>query len=204
MKYHRHLLLEITATLQKIFIENIHADKAIEKSFKQHPRWGSRDRKFFAESIYDFVRWWRKIWFLTGLYPDGVANLEEVNAEDWEHFLIAGLLLKDLPPPESENLDTQVVIDEFNSRLKKLKQESRAIQQSLPDELDEYGNSQLGKEWPQILSALNEKAKIYLRVNTLKTDLKSLQERLAQEEVFADPVEEVASALVLKERKNVF
>lgn len=204
MKYHHHLLVQIITTLERIFLDLEHADKAIEKSFKDHPRWGARDRKFFAENVYDFVRWWRKIWFLTGESPDGQINPESITAEQWEVFIVTGLLMKDLPAPEFQGLDSEEVIRNFQKQNKKLKDAPRAIKQSLPDELDAYGHSQLGESWPAILSALNQKAKTYLRVNTLKTNRETLLEQLKAEGVETQAVADVPSALMLTERKNVF
>lgn len=204
MKYHHHLLIQIITTLEKIFLDLEHADKAIEKSFKEHPRWGARDRKFFAENVYDFVRWWRKIWFLTGETSDGQIDPEAITPNQWEIFIVTGFLMKDLPAPEFQGLDTDEVIRNFQRQNKKLKDSSRAIKQALPDELDAYGHSQLGESWPAILSALNQKAKTYLRVNTLKTSRDVLLEQLRTEGVETQTVQDVPSALMLTERKNVF
>ncbi|MEK6773873.1 MAG: methyltransferase domain-containing protein [Bdellovibrionota bacterium] len=198
------MLVELIATLERIFLDRSHADKAIEKSFKEHPRWGARDRKFFAENIYDFVRWWRKIWFLTGEFPEGNVDPEKITPEQWEIFVVTGFLMKDLPPAEFEALDTEQVIERYQKQNKKLKEASRAVRQSLPDELDAYGSAQLKEDWPAILSALNQKAKTYLRVNTLKIDRDSLQAKLKEEGVETVPVPDVPSALMLVERKNVF
>lgn len=66
--------------------------------------------------------------------------------------------------------DVEAVKEIFVRQNKKLKEAPRAIKkQSLPDFLDAYGSQQLGESWPAVLSALNQKAKTYLRVNTLKT-----------------------------------
>ncbi len=204
MKYHRHLLVEIITTLERIFLDLEHADKAIEKSFKQHPRWGARDRKFFAENVYDFVRWWRKIWFLTGEFPDGQVDPEQISPVQWEIFVATGLLMKDLAAPEFPGMDEKVLKENFLRQNKKLKEAPRAIKQSLPDALDSYGESQLGDIWPAVISALNQKAKTYLRVNTLKTTREALQAQLKEEGVNAEFVEGVPTALMLTERKNVF
>lgn len=204
MKYHRHLLVEIISTLERIFLDLEHADKAIEKSFKQHPRWGARDRKFFAENVYDFVRWWRKIWFLTGEFPEGQVDPQSISPEQWEIFIGTGLLMKDLAAPEFPGMDENTLKENFLRQNKKLKDAPRAIKQSLPDSLDSYGETQLGDIWPAVISALNQKAKTYLRVNTLKTSREALQTQLKEEGVHTEFVEGVPTALMLTERKNVF
>jgi len=40
-------------------VEHKYADKVIEKTLKQNPKWGARDRRFIAEATYDIVRWYR-------------------------------------------------------------------------------------------------------------------------------------------------
>jgi 16S rRNA (cytosine967-C5)-methyltransferase len=66
MKLYKNLVDEVARTLQLIFTENRYADKAVEKTLKAHPQWGSRDRRFVAEAVYDIVRNYRLYAALTG------------------------------------------------------------------------------------------------------------------------------------------
>ncbi len=66
MKIHRHLVHEIVVSLSSIFKDLYYADKVIERALKNHPKWGSRDRRFFAETVYEIVRNWRLLWFCLG------------------------------------------------------------------------------------------------------------------------------------------
>ena len=61
MKIHRSLVQAVVETLQQIFVGGIYADKAVELVLKQNSKWGSRDRRFIAETTYEMVRWWRTI-----------------------------------------------------------------------------------------------------------------------------------------------
>ena len=61
MKFHRTLVQAVIETLQHIFVDGIYADKAVENILKRDSRWGSRDRRFIAETTYEMVRWWRRI-----------------------------------------------------------------------------------------------------------------------------------------------
>ena len=54
--------LQVIAALLDVFVRGRHADKVIERAFKFHKKWGARDRRLFAESVYDIVRWWRWHW----------------------------------------------------------------------------------------------------------------------------------------------
>ena len=59
MKLYRNLSEAVIQGLQSIFTDNKYADKVIEKILKSNPKWGARDRRFIAETIYDIVRWHR-------------------------------------------------------------------------------------------------------------------------------------------------
>ena len=56
MRLHRNLVLAVIDSLNYIFNDGLYADKVVEKTLKRDTRWGARDRKFIAETIYDFVR----------------------------------------------------------------------------------------------------------------------------------------------------
>ena len=59
MRLHRNLVYTVIDSIRDIFNEGIYAVKAVEKALKRDKRWGSRDRKFVAETIYEIVRWKR-------------------------------------------------------------------------------------------------------------------------------------------------
>ena len=62
MKLFPNLVKGVTESLQFIFEKNYQADKVLDHLFKGNPKWGARDRAFVAESVYDMVRSWRKLW----------------------------------------------------------------------------------------------------------------------------------------------
>src|SRR3954470_3938349 len=66
IKLYKNLVNSVALTLQEIFVKNRYADKALERVFKAHPQWGSRDRRFVAEAVYDIVRNYRLFASLTG------------------------------------------------------------------------------------------------------------------------------------------
>ena len=59
MKIPHIVIAKIIRALHDIFVDRRYADKAVEFTFKHHPKWGSRDRRMFAEAIYEIVRHWR-------------------------------------------------------------------------------------------------------------------------------------------------
>jgi len=59
MRFHRNISFAVIDALMAIFNEGEYADKVVARALKLDKRWGSSDRKFVAETIYDIVRWKR-------------------------------------------------------------------------------------------------------------------------------------------------
>lgn len=176
--------------------EGVHADKAIEQAFKIHPKWGSRDRRLFAETTYDIVRWWRMLWHLAAL-PDKdhlkpAALSESALWRVWGVYWISkGNSLPDWDACRGIRMATS-------------KQSSPAIEAAVPDWLYQRAEAELGKTWPPLLTALNQPADVFLRVNTLKYNLRDLQIKLGAERYKTQTVPDIPDAIRLLERKNVF
>lgn len=158
-------------------------------------KWGSRDRKFFAESVYEGVRWWRRLWALLDEEPS--TQLEDL-ARLWAVMAFEQGWLED---PENWDIDP----DKIRKRQIWLEREApRAVRESIPDWLDELGERELGAAWDSVLSSLNEKSVVDLRTNTLKGTREELQVRLREDDIETVPIEGVPTGLTLKVRKNVF
>lgn len=189
-KPHRILLQAIVNALHVIFTEAKYADKVIEKTLKENPKFGGRDRRFIAETTYDIVRNYRLLSYL--------AN----TTTDFWQILGVHFVIKYPPiPPEREfkDLDEKKILD----AKKALTDES--ILQSYPEWLWNTCESELGKEkWSVEAKALNEQAKVVLRTNTLKTKRDILKKHLAEKEIEVDVIEGYENALVLTERQNIF
>jgi len=192
VKLYRNLSEAVIQGLQSIFTENKYADKVIEKILKSNPKWGARDRRFIAETIYDIVRWHRLFKEISEAEDDDFWKLLGVwclwnNTEfpDWEEF--EGLSRK-----------------KIEANYEKLK-DIRKVRESIPDWLDELGEKELGKEWDTELAALNEEAKVVLRVNTLKVPRKDLKEDLEENEnILTEAPADFPDALILDQRQNIF
>ena len=192
MRLHRGTSEAVIQSLKLIFEENRYADKVIEKILKQNSRWGSRDRRFIAETTYDIVRWYR--WF---------RELAQSKGTDFWKLLGVWCILSgvDLPAwEEFEGLSREDVLER-----EKRPMYSRKIRESIPDWLDELGETELGKtRWETELSALNDLAPVVLRTNTLKIGRNDLQKRLQEDDIQTVTVGEYPDALVLEERQNIF
>lgn len=192
MKLHRHLCQSVTEILQSIFVAGYYADKSLEYHFKNNKSWGARDRRFVAESVYDIVRWWRRLWY---------ALDEEADPVKYWNVLGAWLITKniELPDwPEFQKLNAASILDRYQNC------PEPAVKNSLPDWLYEYGSEQLGEEWPALLESMNQQAEVVLRANALKIEPNKLRERLSAEEIETRLDPQFPSALILNERANVF
>jgi len=189
VKIYKNLVDALVKTLEEIFDKNRYADKAIEYLFKDQPKWGARDRRFVAETIYDVVRQYRLLNELSG------------NATNWYHIVGVYLLLRghDLPAwDEFAGIDKKHI----QQKIAEI-QNNRAVFQSIPDWMDELGFAELSFKWNKELEALNNQAAVVLRANTLKTSVQNLQTQLLKEGVDTEHIKGT-DALILKERKNIF
>ncbi|MFD0962804.1 RsmB/NOP family class I SAM-dependent RNA methyltransferase [Pseudofulvibacter geojedonensis] len=196
MRLHRNLTFAVIDSIRDIFNEGVYADKAVEKALRRDKRWGSRDRKFVAETIYEIVRWQR-------LY----AEIAEVNAPYsrpnlWRLFSV-WCVLKGIPLPDWNQIEptpSRRIKGRFDE-LSKI----RKFRESVPDWIDELGVEELGEEkWTKELAMLNKQAEVILRVNTLKTNKKDLQNKLKEENIDTVTLPDHPDAIKLVERANVF
>jgi 16S rRNA (cytosine967-C5)-methyltransferase len=196
MRLHRNLVFTVIDSMKLIFNEGEYADKVVEKALKRDKRWGARDRKFVAETIYDMVRWKR-------LYNEIAGTKSHYTTENvWKNFAVLAIL-KGYKLPDWNQLQG-VPERRIKGKFDELQKE-RVFKESIPDWMDELCVKELGVEkWTNEISALNEQAEVILRVNTLKTNKLALQKKLEDEGIETEPVRGYEYALKLKERANVF
>lgn len=196
MRLHRNLVVAVIKVLDGTFNQNFYADKTIEKILKSDKRWGSRDRGFIAETSYEIIRWKR-------LY----SQISETKSpykygELWKIFSVWAVL-KGIQLPnwkEFENTPTRRIKGKFDSLVK-----IRKFRESIPDWLDKTGCDELGENrWTSELSALNEKANVIIRANSLKINVNDLRKELQKEDIQVEKINGFPEALKLRERKNLF
>ena len=194
MKLHRVLVEAIVDSLYQIFAEQRYADKVIEKTLKSNKKWGSRDRGFIAESVYDIVRNWRLLSYLIGSEERAILQLGDIFGVWYQ------LKYNDLPNwAEFDGIDFSQIMQR-----KAIADQQLALKYSIPDWLNEHCQQELGATWETELAALNNMAAVILRANTLKTDVISLQKALAAENVATEILHDTPDALRLLERKSLF
>jgi 16S rRNA (cytosine967-C5)-methyltransferase len=194
-RLHPNLIKACIQALQQIFADGKYSDTVVKNLLKSNPKWGSKDRKFLAETVYEIVRWWRKLWMIYG--KD--ASLSEIDL--WN---IIGIYLFDngheLPPwKEFDGIKNT----SFEERIRRA-ENSRVLRESIPDWLDELGSKELGEKWEKELHELNKPAPVIIRVNTLKVSTAKAQQALKAEEVNSSVVPNHLDALQLDVRKNIF
>ncbi len=203
MKIHRTLVQAVIETLQQIFIGGVYADKAVEQVLKQNPRWGSRDRRFIAETTYEMVRWWRSL-TLT------LSKGEGTSASHYYKLFAVWQILKGVELPDWEefsNIDKEQILKR-SEEVKLI----RKYRESIPDWLDEIGSKELGEVvWEKELHELNKEAQVVLRVNTLKTTSEKLYQLLIAKDIVVEQFTNTSplwgeikrGVLVLLKRQNL-
>ncbi len=196
MKLHRNLVFAVIDGLNLIFNEDQYADKVVQKVLKFDKRWGSRDRGFIAETIYEMVRYKR-------LY----AKIAEVKAPfsraDLFRMWAVWAVLKGIQLPDWKQIEPtpeRRIKGKFDE-LSKI----RKYREAFPDWIDELCAEALGEKlWTAESAALNQQAEVILRTNTLQTTKKKLSQALLDEDIVTEPIKGYTYALRLPERANVF
>ncbi len=196
MRLHRNLVYTTIDSLNAIFNDGEYADKVVARALKKDKRWGSADRKFVAETIYEIVRWKR-------LYAE-IAEVKAPFVRDniWRMFA-SWAVMRGFEIPDWRQLEgtpERKIKGRFDE-LSKI----RVLRESIPDWMDELGVKELGEDiWAKEIAAQNQQAKVILRTNTLKTTKENLRNILMDLNIETEYLENQPDALVLKERANVF
>jgi 16S rRNA (cytosine967-C5)-methyltransferase len=196
MRLHRNLTFAVIDSIRDIFNEGVYADKAVEKALQRDKRWGARDRKFVAETIYDIVRWNR-------LYAE-IAEVKVPYDRDniWRLFTV-WCVLRGIALPDWNQIG-DVPVRRIKGKFDELSR-IRKYRESIPDWIDELGVQELGEElWTKEIAALNQQADVVLRTNTLNTTKEMLQRKLKTEGIETESIPSYPDALKLVERANVF
>lgn len=196
LKYHSVHIKSIFNALKDVFEKNVYADKALEKEMRAHKRWDVRERSFVATVTYDIIRNWRLLL---------AAGKVEGKLSDRNLWNVFGtyLIFDGYQLPDS-NYFKSLTEKKIISQLEKF-HKVRKIGESVPDWLDELGEKELGKDWTQVIRALNQLPTTTLRANTLKISTKDLQLALDEENITESSlINWSPDAVELKFPRNVF
>ncbi|PHS08396.1 MAG: RNA methyltransferase [Kordia sp.] len=196
MRLHRNLTYAVIDSIRDVFNEDMYAGKAVEQALRRDKRWGSRDRKFVAETIYDIIRWKR-------LYAE-IAEVSEpfTRPNLWRLFSV-WCVLRGIELPDWSQIEP-TPSRRIKGRFDELSQ-IRKFKESIPDWIDEIGEKELGeKVWTKEIASLNIQAEVILRTNTLKTTREALQVKLLEDGIETVLLPKHPDAIKLVERANVF
>lgn len=190
----RNLYIGIIQILKSVFEQQRYTDKEIEKTFKENKQWGSRDRSFVAEMVYELVRWKALVNF--------AAN-QAIEKDDYWKLIATWFIINDLEIPplaEFKNYNKDKIKSNYLQS-----QKIPYIWHSLSEELYAIGKKELGEElWHKNLESMNVPAIPIIRLNSLKTTEKELRKSLKKEEVFLHKIENYPNAFSVKEGTNLF
>jgi 16S rRNA (cytosine967-C5)-methyltransferase len=161
----------------------------------RNPKWSERKRALFSNTCYDIIRWWRLLWTALGKEPS------------FDDRALWHLLGSYMIKMEGEAPDRAEYKGMSPARVKKRYvsiSSKRSIRESIPEHLDQLGESELGEEWDDVLHFLNSYPPLAIRTNTLKIDIDDLKNRLHNEGYDSQRIEFSPDALVLKKKGNVF
>ncbi len=165
------LLRSATELLNAILTDTLPADAQMERYFRAHPQMGVRDRGQVAEAVYGTLRQRRVLEHLSG----GETPADLIAA--W--WLTQGLSARALEDGGYRG-DARSLAE--RTRTLDPRQLPFAVRANLPDWLSEKLIAQFGEqETLELANALNRPAPVDLRVNTLKAERATVQERLARE-----------------------
>lgn len=174
MKRYRNLVEASAIALKNIFENGHPSDSVVQQMLRNHKKWGAKDRRFVASTIYNQVRWYRCFHHLLGKEPENMQEWMKMIAIQW-------IIQKEFVPnwEEFDTLSDKDILDRYRSI------NDRSIKQSIPDWLDEAGQKDHGQAWDSIISKLNTEANLYIRCNTLKIDPDTLISILKKEGIDA-------------------
>ncbi len=189
MKMHRILAEAASSIAKSVFKEHVVLDHALAAAFEENPKWGKRDRSFIAETCFEVVRWKRALSFL--------ADGEETDAICAAQWVRMGF---EIPEWWAFKGPTS---DEMIAREADLAEQPRAVRESIPDWLDDLGAKELGAAWDAEVAALNRRATVFLRINTLRNHKAEVIEWLATAGLEAAELSGLPDALVLPAGKTL-
>ena len=193
MKLYRNLADGIVEGVQEILGNRGALRPTLKNILIKNRKWGSNDRKLVGKGIIEIIRWKRKF--------DVIGKLNVKSKNYYKNLLVVWSIYNDIEFEECLTF-SELKKDKIYNNIS-ITNSKRAFKNSIPDWLDSLGMKTYGKViWEKEIQALNKPAKLFLRTNTLKTDVKKLQAYLKEKhKVNTNIVSNIPNALVVEENK---
>jgi 16S rRNA (cytosine967-C5)-methyltransferase len=207
----RALTLEIVA---EAAAEWGYASDIIARAFRAHRELPSRDRRLVSETAYGLIRMHRRLGAIVDelVAASGAETLEPLARGELELLVyearegvpaeaLAGEARRFLRKP----VDMSLAVGDEAGLGKRVNLDREATRLSYPTWLIERLSEQLGQEEALALAeAMNRRAPLAVRVNTLRISREALMARLGEEHVTARPTVLSPVGLVFETRVNAF
>ena len=209
----RALALQIAAETRA---EWGYATDVIARAFRAHRELGSSERRRIAETVYGLIRADRRLDAIVAeLIEPAVRAGETVSPVTRDELKLIAFELREGIPVEAARGDVRrlvraelslpAVIEPDAGLGARTGLEREAVRASVPTWLAETVTAERGHDAGlALLDAMNQRAPLAIRVNTVLTTREALIKELAEENVTARPGRWSATALVLETRVNAF
>ncbi len=193
MKLYRNLANGIIEGVQEVLGNRKALRPTLKNILIKNRKWGSNDRKLVGKGIIEIIRWKRKF--------DVIGKLNVKSKNYYKNLLVVWSIYNDIEFEECLTF-SELKKDNICNNIS-ITNSKRALKNSIPDWLDSLGMKTYGKViWEKEIQALNRPAKLFLRTNTLKTNIKKLQAYLKEKhKVNTNKVSNIPNALVVEENK---
>ena len=188
MSITRSLVQTLSECIENVLESSPHADKALTQLLHNNPQWQLDERQYVVSNYYHIFRFKRLLEY--------VQEQNGISRDGFGYWLTAQVVTQQTLP---EWLDTETY--DFDALSASIETAPEAVKLSMPDWLHEIAQAQLGEQWSDIAMGLNQSAIQYIRPNTLKCDLESLQQSLAKEGITVSQVQ-LDSHIALKVESN--
>jgi 16S rRNA (cytosine967-C5)-methyltransferase len=207
----RALALELAAEARA---EWGYATDMIAGAFRKHRQLGSSDRRLVAEAVYGLIRWDRRLEAITedllGRRRERREPLSPIARGELKLLIYELRQGLEVPPEEFRRIlhadpDLTAITGEEAGLGARTGLEREAVRRSFPSWLLERFVADLGEpEALALADAMNRRAPLAIRVNTLKISRDDLAARLADEGIVTRPAPLSPFGLLLETRVNVF
>lgn len=181
--------LEVEKAVEQVLCSGRQSEDLAVSVPRQHPKWGSRDRKLFVGSLFDILRYWVRYTRLVGGNPDNPES-SLIRQALYSLWLSQGKDISALPPlPDTSFIDEASLSD--------------AVRAGFPESLWQRMHTDCLDSPDDLMRVLNEPAPFCLRVNSLKCSLRKMEEILRAEGIAYTLIADVPGAIILTAHQNL-